>query len=221
MSLSDNDSIHTQHRQPGTSLSSLLLDTANQFKTERIKVRDITESLGHRSFGLILLVFAIPNSLPIVGIPGVSAVTGLPMLMVAMQMMLNHKRVYLPKWVADSSVDTNNFRRVMEKVAPWLKRFEKLLRPRIDILTRGHADRWLGAVCALLAFFLILPIPFGNLLPGLGVLFIALGLIERDGICVLIGFGLGVASVIYLGGLGWVILKALIAVAGQFLESQT
>jgi hypothetical protein len=214
----DNDA-DKKHRQPGTSLSSLLLDTASQFGTERIKVRDITETLGHRSFGFILLIFAIPNSLPIVGIPGVSAVTGFPMLLVAIQMMLNHKRVYLPRWVAESSIDSNNFRRIMEKVAPWLQRLEKLLRPRIDILTRGHADRWLGAVCALLAFFLILPIPFGNLLPGLGILFIALGLIERDGICVLIGLGLGIASVVYLGGLGWIILKALVAVAGQFLDS--
>lgn len=194
----------------------MLLDTAAQFQTERIKVRDITETLGHRSFGFILLMFAIPNSLPIVGIPGVSAVTGLPMLLVAVQMMLNHKRVYLPRWIADSSVATSDFRRIIEKVAPWLKRFEKLLRPRIDILTRGNADRWLGAVCALLAFFLILPIPFGNLIPGVGILFIALGLIERDGICVLIGLGLGIASVAYLGGLVWVILNTLIAVIGQF-----
>lgn len=211
----DKDS-GNHRRQPSTSLSSLLLDTAAQFQTERIKVRDITETLGHRSFGFILLMFAIPNSLPIVGIPGVSAVTGLPMLLVAVQMMLNHKRVYLPRWIADSSVATSDFRRIIEKVAPWLKRFEKLLRPRIDILTRGNADRWLGAVCALLAFFLILPIPFGNLIPGVGILFIALGLIERDGICVLIGLGLGIASVAYLGGLVWVILNTLIAVIGQF-----
>lgn len=207
------------HQPRSSSLSTLLLNTANQFETERIKVRDITEHLGHRSFGFMLLLFAIPNSLPIVGVPGVSAVTGLPMLMVAIQMMLNHQRIYLPRWIADSSIDSQSFRRLMEKVAPWLQRLEKLLRPRIDILTRGSADRWLGAVCALLAFFLILPIPFGNLLPGLGILFIALGLIERDGICVLIGLGLGVASVAYLGGLGWVIVKTLVAVAGQFLGS--
>lgn len=211
----DSDPGQKSQRQPNTSLSSLLLDTAAQFETERVKVRDITETLGHRSFGFILLMFAIPNSLPIVGIPGVSAVTGLPMLLVAVQMMLNHKRVYLPRWIADSSVATSDFRRIIEKVAPWLKRFEKLLRPRIDILTRGNADRWLGAVCALLAFFLILPIPFGNLIPGLGILFIALGLIERDGICVLIGLGLGVASIAYLGGLVWVILNTLIALIGQ------
>jgi hypothetical protein len=212
----DSDSGQKNQRQPNTSLSSLLLDTAAQFESERVKVRDITETLGHRSFGFILLMFAIPNSLPIVGIPGVSAITGLPMLLVAVQMMLNHKRVYLPRWIADSSVATSDFRRIIEKVVPWLKRFEKLLRPRIDILTRGHADRWLGAVCALLSFFLILPIPFGNLIPGVGILFIALGLIERDGICVLIGLGLGITSVAYLGGLVWVILNTLIALIGQF-----
>jgi len=194
-------------RHSSVSLSSLLLAFAANFTAERVRVRDITESLGQRSFGFILLIFALPNSLPMIGIPGVSAITGLPLLFVAVQMALGHKRVYLPRWISDSSLATTDFQKLVNKVAPWLRRLEKLMKPRIAALTNGNAERWLGAFCVLLAFLLVLPIPFGNLLPALGILFIALGLIEHDGVCVLAGIALGIASWVLLSGLAWMLFK--------------
>lgn len=204
-------------RHPGPSLSSLLLDFAANFHAERVRVRDITESLGQRSFGFILLIFALPNSLPILGIPGVSTITGMPMLFVAVQMALGHKRVYLPRWIADSSLATADFQKLINKVAPWLRRLEKLMRPRIAILTLGSAERWLGAFCVLLAFLLVLPIPLGNLLPALGILFIALGLIESDGVCVLAGIAIGIAAWIFLSGLVWVTVQTVLAMLDKMV----
>lgn len=200
-----------------SSLSSLLLAFAANFTAERVRVRDITESLGQRSFGFILLIFALPNSLPILGIPGVSTITGLPMLLVAVQMALGHNRVYLPRWIADSSIATIDFQNLINKVVPWLRRLEKLMRPRILILTHKNAERWLGAFCALLAFLLALPIPLGNLLPALGILFIALGLIENDGVCVLVGITIGVAAWMFLSGLVWVAIQAVVVMLDQMV----
>lgn len=199
------------------SLSSLLMAFATNFSAERVRVRDITESLGQRSFGFILLIFALPNSLPILGIPGVSTITGLPMLFVAVQMALGHNRVYLPNWIADSSLATSDFQKLIFKVVPWLQRIEKLMRPRIILLTQGSAERWLGGFCVLLAFLLVLPIPLGNLLPALGILFIALGLIERDGVCVLLGIAIGVAAWMLLSGLIWVAVQTLLSMLDKMV----
>ena len=199
------------------SLSSLLMAFATNFSAERVRVRDITESLGQRSFGFILLIFALPNSLPILGIPGVSTITGLPMLFVAVQMALGHNRVYLPHWIADSSLATSDFQKLIFKVVPWLQRIEKLMRPRIILLTQGSAERWLGGFCVLLAFLLVLPIPLGNLLPALGILFIALGLIERDGVCVLLGMSIGVAAWMLLSGLIWVAVQTLLSMLDKMV----
>lgn len=204
-------------RHSSASLSSLLLAFAANFTAERVRVRDITESLGQRSFGFILLIFALPNSLPIIGIPGVSTITGLPLLFVAVQMALGHQRVYLPRWIADSSLATADFQKLVNKVAPWLQRLEKLMKPRIYVLTQGNAERWLGAFCVLLAFLLVLPIPLGNLLPALGILFIALGLIESDGVCVLAGIALGIASWVLLSGLVWVVIKTTLSLIDHLI----
>jgi len=190
---------------------------AANFTAERVRVRDITESLGQRSFGFILLIFALPNSLPIIGIPGVSTITGMPMLFVAVQMALGHKRVYLPRWIADSSIATADFQKLVNRVAPWIQRIERLMRPRMSILTAGSAERWLGAFCVLLAFLLVLPIPLGNLLPALGILFIALGLIEKDGFCALAGIVIGISAWVFLSGLAWVAVKTVLAMLDQMV----
>jgi hypothetical protein len=91
------------------------------------------------------------------------------------------------------------------------------MRPRIPILTQGNAERWLGAFCVLLAFLLVLPIPFGNLLPALGILFIALGLIESDGVCVLAGIAIGVAAWVLLSGLIWVAVQTLLTMLDRLV----
>jgi len=209
------DNASGQHSS--ASLSTLLLDFAENFRSERVRVRDITASLGQRSFGFILLIFALPNSLPIIGIPGVSTITGLPMLFVAAQMALGHQRVYLPRWIADSSLATTDFQALIRKVSPWLQRIEKLMTPRITFLTLGNAERWLGGFCVLLAFLLALPIPLGNLLPALGILFIALGLIESDGVCVLVGIAIGIGAWIFLSGLIWVAVQTLLTMLDRLV----
>ena len=217
MSSSSSDPDFPVPGHTSSSLSSLLLDFAANFHAERVRIRDIIESLGQRSFGFILLIFALPNSLPILGVPGVSTVTGLPMLLVAAQMALGHSRVYLPGWIADRSVATVDFQKLINKVAPWLRRIEKLTCPRITWLTQANAERLLGAFCVSLAVLLALPIPLGNLLPALGVLFIALGLIERDGVCVLVGVAIGVAAWIFLSGLIWVAVQTVITMLDRIL----
>lgn len=216
MPSSEPDPEPSLQRPLHNSLSSLLTAFAESFTSERVSIHNIMESLGHRSFGFVLFLFAIPNSLPIIGIPGVSTITGLPILFVAIQMALGYKRVYLPKWIMESSVPTTDFQGVMKKMTPWLERLEKLTKPRLSFLVAGSAERWLGAFCALLAFLLILPIPLGNLLPALGILFVSMGLIERDGVCVLVGLVIGVLSWFVLGGLVIVAIHSVIAMFHNF-----
>nr|MBP7548420.1 exopolysaccharide biosynthesis protein [Corallincola sp.] len=44
-------------------------------------------------------------------------------------------------------------------------------------------------------------IPFSNTLPALALILLALGFIQRDGLCILLGHGANLATIIYFGGL--------------------
>jgi len=166
--------------------------------------------LGNRSFGFLLLLFALPNTLPIIGIPGVSTLIGIPLAIIALQMMAGLPEPKLPTWVAQRSLHRDDFQRIINAMMPWLRKLEQLTEPRWLGVTGLASERWLGAFCLVLALVLVLPIPLGNLAPAVAVAFIALGLIEKDGIFVALGLVIGVGSLALVAGM--VLAMALTAI---------
>jgi hypothetical protein len=78
------------------------------------------------------------------------------------------------------------------------------------LLVNHRAERGLGAFCLLLAAILALPIPFGNMLPALAITLIALGVLERDGLWVLIGTVTGFVSLFVVAGVVYALVKSAI-----------
>lgn len=117
------------------------------------------------------------------------------MAVVAAQLAIGRAGVWLPGRVARYGLDREQFRRMTERVGPWLERVERLSRPRLEILTNGVWAQAVGAEIALLAVIVTLPFVFTNALPGISVALMALGLAERDGVLVLVGALLGVFAV--------------------------
>lgn len=180
---------------------------------ERIAVADILTAFGDRAFGALMLVFATPNVLPTP--PGTSTVLAVPLLFITAQLMLGRSVLWLPRLITSRSVARADFARTVDRMVPWLVKVEKLLRPRLPFLIGPVADRLIGAACLLLAIILVLPIPLGNLLPALAIAAFAIGLIERDGIAVSVGWIITAAA---LGTLA-AISAALLAAVRAFVET--
>ena len=53
---------------------------------------------------------------------------------------------------------------------------------------------------------LILPVPFGNMGPGIAICILAFALLERDGKATVTGFGISVAALV----LAWGVILALV-----------
>ena len=90
---------------------------------------------------------------------------------------------------------------------------ERMLHPRWTWLVTGAAERALGLYIAVVTAFLMMPIPFGNALPALGISFMSAGLIERDGKAAALGMVLGFLGALYIGiaiAVGVEALKALV-----------
>src|SRR3546814_3591898 len=118
--------------------------------------------LGNRGRGLVMLTLTLPNVVPVY-IPGLSAVTGLPLAAVALQMTLGRPRPWLPGFLLRRSIARSDFQRVVIRVLPWLARIERVLRPRLRRFAHGPAERLIGFACMLLALLLSLPVPFPNI----------------------------------------------------------
>lgn len=180
---------------------------------ERIAIADILTAFGDRAFGALMLVFAAPNVLPTP--PGTSSVLGAPLLFITAQLMIGRSVLWLPRLITSRSIARADFARLVDRMVPWLAKAERLLRPRFSLLIGPVADRLIGAACLLLAIILFLPIPFGNMAPALAIAAFAIGLVERDGIAVSVGWAATAGAVGILVALSAALLAALRA----FLET--
>jgi hypothetical protein len=170
-----------------------------------IRIRDMVDHFGHRAFGAMLFAFSVPNLLPLP--PGSSTVLALPLVLLSPQLAVGIKSPWLPRSAADRTIDRLTLKRAFDRIIPRLRRVERLCAPRLPFMFGAVGDRLIGLVCFLLALVLILPIPLGNMLPAAAVAAFALGLTQRDGAMVLLGYLLTAVS------LGVLVLSAGAVVA--------
>jgi hypothetical protein len=91
-------------------------------------------------------------------------------------------------------------------------RFEHLVKPRLLAVTGTAAVNSVHGVALVLAVLLLMaPLPFvplANTLPGIAIILLCLGLAERDGLLLLVGYLVAAISAAYVLALLWFVLHA-------------
>ncbi len=188
-------------------LSALLVELATDLSREQVSIADLLAALHDRALAALLLIFALPNVVPVP--PGTSAVLGAPLLFLAAQLTFG-RRPWLPAVIANRSMPRRHFAVLVTRAAPWLARAERMLRPRLGFLARPPAEYLVGFVTLVLALIVFLPIPLGNMLPALAICLCALGILERDGVWVVAGLVTAVAAVALVWGVLYALLKSAV-----------
>lgn len=186
-------------------LSDVLHTIAIDTTRDGIAINDLITVLGGRGRAGLILLFSLPNVLP--APPGVSGLLGLPLLYLSFQMMMG-RTPWLPQFIGRRSMELDRFAALIAAVSPWLARAERLLRPRWFWVVGQRSERGIGALCLMLACVLALPIPFGNMLPAFALCLISLGMLERDGLWVLIGTATGFLSLFIVAGVVYALFKS-------------
>jgi len=169
---------------------------------ERLTVGDVVTRLGERSFGMLYLLLGLVSFLP--SIPGFGLILGVALMLVSAQMIVGRRQPWLPGFVARAGTRRKNVGKISRRLARWLRWLENLTRPRLAAALGPAAERAIGLAVFFLAFLISLPIPFfGNTAPAAAVLVFALGLIERDGMMILLGFLMTVAATLMSAGVAW------------------
>jgi hypothetical protein len=162
--------------------------------------------------GLLSLVFLIP-----VSIPGVSTVFGAAILLIGVSHLFG-RTLWVPNSVRNRVVSSDKLRAALTRALAWLERLERVSRPhRLSWLTSAGPMNVLNS-CALIlgAILLMAPfglIPFSNTFPALAILCLAIGLLQRDGVCILLGYLANIGTIVYftalIAGGGMAIREAL------------
>ena len=166
---------------------------------DRIQIGALVRAMEHRSIGALVLILALPMVIPIPA-PGISVPFGIFLMLVSTELMFARGEVWLPRRLATRTIRRQDFVRFSTRAVPVLRRVEQFARPRMAAFTGGLAIRIVGVTCLILATIIALPIPMGHLLPGSVICLLALGLIECDGLLILIGI---FAAAFVLGIVTW------------------
>lgn len=180
------------------SCSQVLFDIMQSAPKDGMTVRALIHSLGERGLLMACMVFALPSMLPI-PIPGMSMPQGLIIMLIGLGIVLNRAPL-LPERILEYRLPHKSLFMVLEKGARIFHRIEKLSYPRFLAITHGWAHAMNGILLVLGAFVLLapFPIPFSNVLPAYGILFIAFGTLQRDGWLVIAGYFMYLLTVAYI-----------------------
>ena len=175
---------------------------------DKISLGVIADAMADRSFGAFLVVFCLPNLIPLP--PGATFILGLPLVFIAFQMAFSRlDTIWLPKRLHDFAFDNKAFSNVLDRFEPWMERAERYITPRFWPKKSRLYERFIGIFALLLAVVIFLPIPLGNLGPSYALALIGLGLTERDGITLGIGLAIGLIFSAIVGYVGYEILKLI------------
>lgn len=188
--------------EPDT-LSEVLDEVQTQIGEEGAKPKDMSlgellDAVGRQSFGPLLLIIGLFAISPATIMPGMTWLAAALTLLIAGQMALGFKHVWLPAWVQSVKAPRALVRLGVREARDWSGRIDGLLRPRLQVLSRPPFVNLIALFCiaaALITFPLGL-IPFAPLAPGLAVVFFGLGMTARDGLWLLLG-------AVALGGAVW------------------
>lgn len=187
-------------RRPTSVRLARLLD---RVQGTRVPVGWLISQLGERSFGLILFAMALLALLP-----GASTLMGVLIAWPAVQMLLGRNVASLPRAIERRQVGVEQLSRVIRVVTPRLQWVEHLVRPRWPAPFHT-AKRLTGLVMLLLGLSLVVPVPFGHLLPALVIMLLALAYLEEDGVALLVALLAAALSLAVTGATLWGVVETI------------
>ncbi len=181
------------------SASDVLEGVVRDNLADYISLREIKISLHERGFGLLMIIFALPLSIPLPLPPGATFIPALPLVWFSIQMLQGVDSPWLPNWIAKKKIKRETVALIIEKGAPYLKKIEKLLRARFPFASSRKGERLVGLFCLIFSISILIPLPFTNLIPAVGIVLMSLGLLSKDGIVIALGMILGSIGIAITG----------------------
>jgi hypothetical protein len=192
-------------------LSQIFSELAIEYANRPLPLSVLINRAGSSGFGSIVGILIIPMLIPLpIPVAGFSALVGSGIILIGTQLALGYDRPYLPKFIARQKLSANAARVLLNNIDRLLQPLERTSKHRFSIFCRSWwGSRTIG-ICLVgnaLLMSLPLPIPLTNLLPAYTILVLAIGLLELDGLFILIGYALSVATTLFFVSIAGAIWK--------------
>lgn len=153
-----------------------------------LSIREILDILSGTGRPLLLILLSLPFCQPL-QIPGLSLPFGLAIAFIGLRMAFG-KNVWFPKFILVKRVPQRTLEKLSTNVLKIIRKMKWWTRPRLEWMCHSYM-RIINSLMILLLGALLampLPIPASNLIAAWAIFFMAVGLLEDDGLFVLIGY---------------------------------
>lgn len=195
-----------------TLASESLQKIAHKKEGGKTKISEIMEDFHENGLLLAMVFFSLPVAIPLPYPPGFTTIMGIPLFILAFQMLIGSKKVKLPQKINDYEIKNSTLKKISEKVVPVIEAVEKYVKPRFSFARSVYCEQFVGFVSLLAAASVALPIPLTNAIPAGGITIMTLGLLNRDGLVIIAGFFIAIIGMfVALTAIaaGWVALSYL------------
>lgn len=182
--------------EPSKTLIETLEALATAAPEEGLSLGQIRDGLDQSAFGALLIILALPVSIPF--LYGVPQIVSVPMMVLAGQMIMGRKDPWLPQKMANRMMSRSALVQIAGGARKWFGWVEALARPRLRFLAGKPAERMIGLLLLIFSASIMVPLPLTNTVPGIAVAIVGFGLLAKDGLLIVPGLLLGT---VWVGGL--------------------
>lgn len=177
-------------------VSSIFCKLGQKEKKGKTKISELLTDFHENGLLLTMLFFAIPIAIPLPYPPGFTTIVGIPLIVLSMQMLLGLRQVSLPSKINNYQISNDILINISNKIVPKIKLVEKYIRPRFSFATSIYCEQFIGLVSLICAIAISIPLPLTNAIPAFGIAIMALGLLNRDGLTIFLGFMVSIVGLI-------------------------
>ena len=203
--------IYKGHFHSGKSLRETFSSIQKILPSNGVTLSMVLELVGKESFLILAAFLALPFLAP-VSIPGVSTAFGAIILLIGISLILD-RQPWLPYRFMTHVFPTDKIRTCLSQGLIWINRLEKISHRRVPILCHGHLISIInGLVVVASSILLMAPlafIPFSNTLPALTILLLSIGILQYDGIFILLGYLFLIVTSFYFAMIALIGVKAV------------
>lgn len=191
------DSPSSDDQQADQRVVEKIVDDIDRLSVhETVRIRDMVEEFGQATFIPLLMVPALLVVSPLSGIPLFSSVCGLTIALIASQLLIGRKRLWLPDFLLRREIKGDRAHGAIGKIRKFAGFLDRHAHQRLSFLVNPPLNKlgqMMTMLCGLAMPFLEL-VPFTSSILGVAVVLFSVGFLTRDGIFVLAAMILIVAA---------------------------
>ena len=174
------------------------------YRHSRINFKTIFRLLEDDSLLIVLIILSVLNII-LAPLPANSFVLGIPLMALSLaytfKIDLGSKNY---RWKR-RSIKCEKMRQFLPHSHSIFDKLDKYVSPRYPFFIQSHFHVFAGLTLFFLALVIFLPIPFANVPGSIGMLLICVGLLQEDGLFVVIGY---IMAALHL--IGIILLAAMV-----------